>query len=246
MSNAPVRPAAAVPRWLVWVGSLLILFHLTALLAASLSVQSGPWPVMGGSFAMATPPQFAYSVNNVTMPSYLRWVKLTSSFRFPTNRPGVPEAYFEARLKNDKGEEIETLQVPDPKANRWVRYRQGLLARALTDDQPFMSSQAERVARPHGDAPTVLTWDGQEPRKLVLKRKPEHLIERNQVVFCPSDWNLVLVKSYQRYLCRTYGASTAEIIRHSKDPIPPAVLFMDDFMPGAFEELTSNYGGTIP
>jgi hypothetical protein len=241
MSNAPLPPGAGVPRWLIWVGSVLIVGHLLALGSAVLAVPSGPWPNMMEGPTMFTPPQFAFSLNNVATPGYLEWLKLTHSYHFPSNRPRVTEAFLEFRLKNAKGEEIATVTLPDPKANAWVRFRQGLLAKALCDDQPYVASTSETIAAPNQQALTVPIWDGDQ-KKLTLKRMPEHLLPRNQAVYRPSDWNMVLARSFERYLCRSQGAKSAEIIRHSREPIPPMVLFMDPSQIGPFDELISNYG----
>jgi hypothetical protein len=69
----------------------------------------------------------------------------------------------------------------------------------------------------------------------------EHLGDRP--VFRASARSLLLARSYARYLCRLNGAAKAEVIRHTQEPIPPAVMFMNDQPPaGAFNELTSNFG----
>ena len=72
---------------------------------------------------------------------------------------------------------------------------------------------------------------------------PEHLIPRDRPVFRPSEQSLLLARSYARYLCRTHGAATAELIRHTGEPITPAVMFTSGQPPAAaVNELISSFG----
>jgi hypothetical protein len=57
----------------------------------------------------------------------------------------------------------------------------------------------------------------------------------------PSDWALVLARSYGRYLCRTHGAASAEIVRHTREPVSPAVLFGMRPPPNAFDEYVATF-----
>ena len=43
-------------------------------------------------------------------------------------------------------------------------------------------------------------------------------------------------------LCRRHGAASAELIRHTREPVPPAVLFLPESPADDFDELTSNFG----
>jgi hypothetical protein len=229
---------------LVVLGSLAIAFHLLAVTLGVLAAPSGPWPAMDG-VNLATPPQFAFSAHALVRP-YLQLVKMTHNYHFLTNRPGAPGAYFEARLWDAAGQELATVRFPDASANLWVRHRQGLLARALADDQPVMPPQGEVIAPPQQQVPTVPIWDMVENRRLTIRRVPEHLIPRDRPVFSPSEWSLLLARSYGRYLCRAHGAASAEVVRHTRDPIPPAVMFMDNVQAAAFDELISTFGEVRP
>jgi hypothetical protein len=240
MPRPQANPVVPVPRWLIIVGSVAIVFHLSAVIVGALAAPSGPWPSMEGR-SMATPPQFAFSIQQ-QLTGYLKAVHMTHNYHFADNNPSMPGIYFEARLKDDKGAEIATLKFPDDNANRWLRHRQLLLARVLGDDQPAMPPQSESVPAPGQKVPTIEVWEMVEPQKLKLETKPQHLLPRNQMSIRPSEWSMLAVKSYARYLGRTHGAKTVEIIRHSKDPYPPMVLYTDNLPQGAFEELVSNFG----
>jgi hypothetical protein len=233
-------PARGMPRWLIFLGSLAIAFHFLAVVCGALAAPSGPWPTMEGS-NLATPPQFAFSLDYLTRP-YLKLVKMTHNYHFATNRPGMPGSYFEARLKDESGRELATIQIPDANANFWVRHRQALLAQGLADDQPVQPPPGEVIAAPNQALPNVPIWDAVENRRLKIRTVPEHLIPRDRPVFRPSDWSLVLARSYGRYLCRAHGAASVEIIRHTQESIPPVVLSLDNVQAGAFDELISNFG----
>jgi hypothetical protein len=241
MPQAQPSTAQGLPRWLIVCGSAVITYHLLSVGLMALAAPSGPWPSMEG-VNLSTPPQFAYSLQRALTADYSKALKLTHNYHFTSNRPGLPGAYFEVRLKDAAGREVETVRVPDPGATSWVRHQQALLARRLADDEPVAPPQGETIAAPHRQVPNVQIWDIVDNRKLKLKSVPMHLVPRDRMVFRPSDWSLLLARSYGRYLCRLHGAATAEIIRHTEDPLPPAVLFEDNQQAGAFGELVSNFG----
>ncbi len=54
-----------LPRWVVLVGSVLIVFHLIAVLALALAVPSGPWPTSFGA-SMSEEPRFVRIINELT------------------------------------------------------------------------------------------------------------------------------------------------------------------------------------
>jgi hypothetical protein len=242
---APTPPAVVLPRWLILAGSAVILLHLAAIVANTLATTSGPWPSPEGG-NMSPPPQFAFSVTEISaggtklIPAYLQAIKMTHTYHLATSRPAQPGAFFEVRLRDAEGNDLGTRKFPDPEANFWVRHRQSLLAQGLADDMPVVPPQTEAVAAPNKEAPHVLIWDG-TPSGLRLRSVPEHLLPRDRPVFRPSDWSMLLARSYGRRLIRTTGANTVEIVRHSRDPYPPMVLFIDNAPAGAFEELVSTY-----
>jgi hypothetical protein len=235
-------PPKLPPRWICILGSTAIALHLVAILALVIAAPSGIWFTPFGP-DMASPPQFAQSAYDIAVPYYLQQLKMTHNYHFTTNRVSLPAVKFEVRLKDEKGDVIDTLQFPDADANFWVRHRQSLLARGLGDDQPVPPQMGESVPAAGQQVRSVQIWkmvEGQG-RSLYLDKVPEHLVPRDQMVLRPSDLSLVMANSYARYLCRKYGASSVEIVRRSQDPIPPAVL-MNEPPAGAFDELIANFG----
>jgi hypothetical protein len=223
------------------LGSAAVAAHLFAVIVLVLAAPSGPWPTAFGA-STAMEPQFARSLGEISTRHYLAPLKMTHNYHFTTNRPAAPEVYFEVRLKDETGNLLKTARVPDEGANFWARHRQFLLAQALGDDQPVEARPGEVIAAPHQQVRTVDVWMPGADRTLRLSPVPEHLIPRDRPVFRPSGWSLVLARSYVRHLCRVHGAASGELIRHSREPILPAVLFMEEPPAGAFEELVSNFG----
>jgi hypothetical protein len=246
MPQRPPDSGALPPRWLLLVGSVAILLHLTAVAVVALDAPSGPWPTpFGTSTALA--PQFARSGAEAAAPLYARTLKLANGYRPATNRPATPNAFFEVRLKDEQGQVLTTLKFPDDNANFWVRHRQNLLARALADDQQLEAVGGERVAAPGHKAPSLPIWELDGPRRLRMRDLPDHLLrdvisQRGGPVFRPSEWSLVLARSYARFLCRAHGAASAEIIRHTRDPIYPVVLFEGEPAADAFQDLIATFG----
>jgi hypothetical protein len=77
---------------------------------------------------------------------------------------------------------------------------------------------------------------------LHLAAVPQHRLPRYPGRWRPSEWSLILARSYGRYLCRTHGAASAEIVRHTREPVPPAVLFGQETPPAVFNDLVANFG----
>jgi hypothetical protein len=243
MSDTPSQPAGNLPRWIVPVGSVVIIVHLLAVGTAVLSAQSGPWfvPQMGPSPAL--PPKFAEVIHEVTGPNYLQHVKLAHTYHFASNRPNQPGVKLEARLKFADGR-TRTVEIPDKDANPWVRHRQVLLLQGLADDMPIPPQPTESIPAAGQKVVEVKYWDSTPTdRTLRLVTKPEHLIPRNREVSRPSDWALLLAQSYGRYLCRAHGAESVELIRHTKGPFPPEVLLLDRERAQQFNpELIASFG----
>jgi hypothetical protein len=238
MPQAPSE-ARPMPRWLAVVGSIVIAAHLVAIGCRALTAQSGPWVMQLGS-SMARPPQFAMEIDELTTPSYLRPLRMTHNYHFLSNHPEQLGVSMEVVLKDDKGSVLKTLNFPDEKANFWLRHRQLVLARGLAEDQPVVPPQGESVAAPGKQAPSVEIWDAGEGKMLQIRSVQEHLIPRNRPVFRPNDWARLLARSYARYLCREHGAASAEIIRHTKEPLLSGVL-LEESAPNP-EELVATFG----
>lgn len=231
-----------LPLWLIVLGSAAIACHFFAVLITVLASPSGPWPTADGSM-LSTPPQFAYSLNNVIPAEYLRSLGMSNDFHFYDNRPALPGVSFEVRLKDESGNDRGTIVFPDVNSNFWVRHRQSLLARGLADDQPVEPPRGEMIPPPNRSAPTALIWALAKGEGLELRRVPEHLIPRDRPVFRPSERSLLLSRSYARHLCRKHGVAKVELIRHTGEPITPAVMFIDEHTSAAARnELVSNFG----
>ena len=231
-----------LPSWVVGLGSVVIAGHLLAVVIVVLAAPSGPWPAEGGS-TLSTPPQFAYSLNDLAPATYLQTLGMMNHYHFNSNRPAVPGISIEVRLKDASGKVLSTVKFPDEDSNFSVRHRQSLLARGLADDQPIAPPQGEVIAAANRAVPTSQIWETGAAQELVLKAVPEHLIPRDRPVFRPSEQSLLLARSYARYLCRQHGAAQAEVIRHTQEPIPPAVMFITGPPPAdAAGKLNSNFG----
>jgi hypothetical protein len=241
MTDSRSGEAGAFPPWLTLCASVAIAAHLLALAALVIAAPSGPWPMPFGA-GVAMEPPFAQAVSNVTTRNYLIPLRMSHNYHFTSNRPAAPGVFFEVRLKDDNGDTVKVLRFPDETANFWVRHRQNLLAQALADDQPVESPGGEVIAAPHQQMQTVTIWDMGSDRMLQLRTVPQHLVPRDHPVFRPSEWSLLLARSYGRYLCRAHGAATAELVRHSREPVLPTVLTTEEPPAGTFDELVSNFG----
>jgi hypothetical protein len=245
----------ALPRWLVLVGSAAIVYHLAAITLPVLDMKSGPWP---GDFAEA--PAFAHSASALSA-LHGKYLRVVHSYDFPSNRPGdLPGVEFEVRLKDADGNLVQTLHFPDRNANRWVRQRQELLARNLAPDLPLDTPGAELLAAPGQKVPTVSFWTlpnelgasagkpsfNNGKAQLYLRTVEYNQVPRNRELMKPTDWALLLQRSYARYLCRKYGAASAEILRHTREPVSPAVLFGNEMPPNTLEDLVASFGEVTP
>jgi hypothetical protein len=237
----PPPAAGAVPRWLLHLGGVALAAHLAVLVGLTLSVASGPWPSPFGD-SMALAPQFAQFVRLYASPLYGKVFKIAPTEFAPRAHPAAIGAWVEIRLKDDAGKVVNTLRFPEEGANPWVRQRQVLLARGLTDDQPVTPRMGEAVGPTIGKTPTVTYWQRDAAGTLHLVAQLDHLVPRDQPLQKPSEWSLLLARSYARHATAVHGAAAAEVIRHTQFPIPPAVLFMPQPPPPqAFSELVSDF-----
>jgi hypothetical protein len=196
---------------------------------------------------MAFAPEFAGRANRAISP-YLSALHLTHTYHFAANQPRSPSIYFEAKLKDAQGQVVKTLKFPDDSDNFWLRYRESLLAQGLGNDQPFQRPPGtELLPAPGQKMPTVTIWDvtAGDPT-LKLREMDEHLVPRDRPVYRPTEWSLVLARSYARYLCREHHAAAVELIRHSREPIMPEFMFLNEPPAEALKELVSTYGEYRP
>jgi hypothetical protein len=222
-------------------GSAAIVYHLAAIIIPILDMPSGPWATPMGRMA-ADAPDFARSSAGLAN-LHGDYLRVAHSYHFVTNRPAdIPGVEFDVILRYEDGRQ-ETLHFPDPNANPWVRHRQEVLASALAPDLPTEKPQSDIIAAPGQKPPMVDIWalpeekftadagppSGPPDRKaaLHLERVPQHRL-RYRDYWRPSEWALVLARSYARYQCRTHGAASAEVVRHTREPVGPDVLFGGD------------------
>lgn len=252
-SSNPTPPPSLGVRVVV---SAWIALHFLAVLGGVLIAPSGPWPMPGGG-DMATPPHFAQllmfgpdfvaeppgSALDLSLMGYLKGAKMTHNFHFISNRPHDYETRIEAKIRDENGEVTQVVHFPDTDANAIARHRQQLLAEGFSEDIPVEAPPGESVPAPNQPIRSVRIWEPGEGRTATIRQVQEHLIPRNRPVFGPSDWSMILARSYARRLCREHGAASVEIVRYTKPLIPPDVLFMDSLpQSGSFDESIMSFG----
>src|SRR5262249_27315080 len=159
-------------------------------------------------------------------------LRLTHNYHFASNRPEQNGVRLEIRLKDEAKNEIGMLEIPNRRANPWVRHRQSVLARALGDDQPVPPPQGEVVAPPGQKLPTVQIWREVTPRNLKIEEVDINHVPRERTVVQPSERSLVKARAYARYLCRAHGAASAQIIRHHREPVLSGMVFLPQIPEG--------------
>ena len=246
-SPSSSSPAINIPRPVIFLASIAIAFHLIAIVANVLAAPSGPWPFQERE-GLTMPPQFAQGLTQAFGAPYLKFLHMTSNYHFMTNRPGSPDAYIEARLKNRSSGDAKTAKFPDPSANFWVRHRQSLLAQALGGDMPY-NLEGERAPPEGKDAPRVTIWKQEKDGSMKLDEEREHEIRdlmRSGPVIRPSDLSRILARSYSRFLSRLFPEASAEVIRRSRNSVSPTAFSMGGPPPQAFEDMVANFGGAKP
>lgn len=236
--DAPQTDGRQIPRWGRVLGSIAIALHLTAVVVAVLSSQSGPWP--GDNLAHA--PLFAEQLAGVLEP-WLGVVKLSTNFHFNECRPTV-STRFEAILRDAGGKEVQRFQFPQESASAGLRHRQSLLAFEISQDEPLRPPQGFWVAAPGKEPKKVPIWQVEEgSREGKLGSIAENLIPRDRPVFAPTPLAAIAARSYSRFLCRLHGAASCEIVRFDRMLYPP-MLVMENSEPNPsfFEENSRSFG----
>lgn len=234
---------ALPPTWVMLLGSVLIMFHLSCALITALGASSGPWPVQGETYE-GIPPRFTRTPKDLIADNYQRLLKATYHFHFGSIKQEVQEISFDAILRDDKGAVVGKRVFPDPEASSAIRYRQQMLAQKLSDDIP-LPPQTGIVIAPAGQTlPTLQWWSPDGERRSVLKQDNPNAVPRNQNLMQPSTWQYLVAKSYERYLKRQTSQPKIEIIRTWYNPVMP-VFMIDERMSPSPEMLfryQSSYG----
>lgn len=238
MHDSQPRP---LPGWLIFAASAGIVLHLAALAILVTAAPSGPWPSPFGGIDTMLAPQFA-GTSYAYINKYFWATHLNHNYHFTTDRTEVPAIYFEVTLKDNAGKVIDTVKLPDKKTNPWLRHRQRMLAQSIGDDQPVMPPRGVQIDAPGQKTKMVTIWDNSEGENLKLKSIRPHEVPKDRPVSRPTEWSQLLAKSYMRYLCRKHGAASATLIRHSREPITPVVMFMDSIPLETWEEMKANFG----
>jgi hypothetical protein len=229
MAITRANTAVPLPRWVIVVGSAVIVFHLLAVGVFVLAAPSGPWPTPNGT-DMALAPFFLEEINNATT-RYLDALHLANNYHFQSNHTDLSAVYFEAKLRDQRGKEFLTLKFPQDKANFWVRHRQGLLAQGLGDDRPPEGARpgTNPIAAPGERLQDVFIWKriGKEAGNeiFILEKKGGQAITPDPDLVGPSPRALLLAKAYARHLGRLHQAASVELIRHSRNQILPDFVF---------------------
>jgi hypothetical protein len=250
----PPAAVRRLPPWLIRVGSALLVFHLFSLGVLVVAAQSGPWSTDFGS-TPALGPQFAESINLVTTYYYLRPLGMTHTYHFDANRLSSPDVKFEVVLRDESGKEIGRRTFPDENTNFWVYHRQVLLSRWLGMDQPVPPRGPEVVGPGGKDVPKVSYLLGRDDLRRIPEGIIEHpslagieelppekgnnlylcwvgedqqgVIPRDRMMpyFRPSDWELLVARSFVRHVSRQQDAASAELIRYYWRPVRPEYMF---------------------
>jgi hypothetical protein len=239
MTPQPRQSPKELPVWAIRLGSLVVGLHFLAIGTLVLSAESGPWATRFGD-SPALGPSFARKINDACA-FYLEPLRLTDNHA-AGNRLLASAVFFEARLKDAQGVVFDTVQFPGGGGNFWLRHRYKLLALGLGSDIPVQAPRGEVIAGPGKKMPTMTYWDNSDPKLWKLKTEDEHLVPKDRPVFRPSEWSLLLARSYQRYLSRQYNAAAVELVRHSKDQVMPGFMFGEGPPPGTFDELVCSFG----
>jgi hypothetical protein len=239
MANPVSRGAIGTPVKIA--ASVAIVVHFALVGVRTLANPSGPWPSRDG-MEVAPAPRFAEELNQRVAQPYVRLLRLPDGSHPAGRGPARVGVFVEVQLRDGEGKLVTTVRLPDPQANAWVRSRQQLLAQEFVPDMPVTPRPGEAVPAPNQTVRKVAIWEMSSGRALQLQSTPEHLVPRNRPVYAPSEWSQVLARAYGRYLCRAHGAASAEVIRHSREAVPPGALESGESPPDTFEDLIANYG----
>ena len=236
------RSAPPLPGVLIGAASVFVGLHFLAIGVHVLAAPSGPWVTPMGVPSQATGPKFTEKLDEAVTTAYLQPLHMTHNYHFNGNRGDTPGVAFEVRLKDADGQLIKTLRFPSPQANAWVRQRQAMLAQQLGDDEPVQPLPGEVIPAPGQKMKKKTIWEPVGPDDLEMREIDEHLVPKNRQVFGPRPWSLIVARSYARYLCRDYGAASAELTRLSRQAVMPEILFAPKIEDEELKTLTTRFG----
>lgn len=245
--NEPRRaPTGMPPTWMMVLGSLAIAIHLLLAFIMTLNEPSGPWPVDGAGIP-ADPPRFVREIGNYWLTNlYHNSVRSNHSFHFSSNRQEGQEISFDGLIKDDKGTVIKKVSIPDPEAPSSIQVRQRLLAQQLGNDEPLPPQQGVIIAAPGKELEPIRWWHQEADRRYILKTENPNAVPRNQSFMHPTDAQLIIARSYSRFLSRQNAGAKVELTRSWYNPIMPMVL-VNDPPPNAADlrHFSSSYGELI-
>ena len=236
--NEPGLP----PTWLMVFGSLVIAIHLFLAFIITLSVPSGPWPVQDNVFN-ADPPRFTMFPSEYVAGPYQKVFKCISPFRFVSLRQEQQQVSMEALIKNKEGTVIRKMTIPDPDAPSSIRYRQKLLAHQLGSDEQMPPQQGVIIAAPGETLPMLRWWQPDGDGRFILKQDNANAVPRGQMFMQPTFSQMVIAKSYYRFLAKHNPGERVELVRCWNNPILPMILFENE-TPSSdiLRRQTSSYG----
>ncbi|MBY0586801.1 hypothetical protein K2X85_06470 [bacterium] len=209
------------------IASVMIVFHLTALLGLVLAVRTGPWVIPDGA-GEAHAPLFASRISDWTE-SYRDALQLVENYRFPTNARPEAAHRVEILMKDADGKELPKVTLPSEKTMLPAWHRQLLLTDVVAQYQALAPPEGEKIPPPGQAVPTVAYWKRSEDGTYAeLARVAEHLLPRNEDLVAPTDYALTAVRSLTRYAKKKYGADKVQVVLVSR-PTFGAVTLMPNF-----------------
>ena len=231
------------------VASVIIIFHLAALLGLVLSTRTGPWAMPDGDIGIAHAPVFAERIFDSTR-DYRRALRLTEDYRFSSNIRQDADHRIEIRLKDKDGKITKTIQLPDPNAWPGAYQREHLIASLLSKNEAVDAPAGEKIPPPGQQVPMADYWKPLESGKLwKLETTPEHLLPRDDELARPADLSKILAKSLARHATKKYGGESADVALKSKQTfgallVAPPVAGTPKPEPQDFDPIEFVFGST--
>src|SRR5262249_1402471 len=142
------------------------------------------------------------------------------------DQPVPPRGAEVVTVKGEKVRKVSFLLTP------------GEVRKLLSQDVPLDAPALDG----HTDDP------GSKSKHLFLVWVPEDQsgsVPRDRPMFRPSEWSLVVGRSYLRDACRKYGADSAELVRYHREVVRPEFVYYPDasvLPPDSFVEMVTHLG----